>query len=87
MEPECRSRFDRCRLHAPIVETTRDELDALPLRKVAATLGVALTHTQIDLREPTAILIGAEADGLPDDWLALADVEVEIPMSERRRTR
>jgi TrmH family RNA methyltransferase len=65
----------------PIVETTRDELDALPLRKVAATLGVALTHTQIDLREPTAILIGAEANGLPDDWLALADVEVEIPMS------
>ncbi len=65
----------------PIVETTRDELGALPLRKVAATLGVALTHTQIDLREPTAILIGAEADGLPDDWLALADVEVEIPMS------
>jgi TrmH family RNA methyltransferase len=65
----------------PIVETTRDELDALPLRKVAATLGVALTHTQVDLREPTAILIGAEANGLPDDWLALADVEVEIPMS------
>ena len=65
----------------PIVETTREELDALPLRKVAATLGVALTHTQIDLREPTAILIGAESEGLPDDWLALADFEVEIPMS------
>ena len=41
----------------PIVETTREELDALPLRKVAATLGVALTHTH---DRP------AGADGDPD---------------------
>jgi TrmH family RNA methyltransferase len=64
----------------PIVETTRDELAALPVQKVAASLGAHTAHTQAHLTGPTAILIGAENAGLPDDWRALADVEVEIPM-------
>jgi RNA methyltransferase, TrmH family len=64
----------------PIVETTLDELAALPVQKVAASLGVHTAHTRADLGRPTAILIGAEDAGLPDDWRALADVEVEIPM-------
>jgi TrmH family RNA methyltransferase len=64
----------------PIVEITRDELAALPVQKVAATLGARAPHTAADLRPATAILIGAEDRGLDDEWRALADAEVEIPM-------
>jgi TrmH family RNA methyltransferase len=64
----------------PIVATTPDALQELQLQKVAATLGAAIPHTAADLTKPTAILIGAEDAGLPAEWRALAEVEVEIPM-------
>jgi TrmH family RNA methyltransferase len=64
----------------PIVEVTRDELAALPVQKVAATLGVRTAHTTVDLSRATAILIGAEDTGLGPEWRSLADAEVEIPM-------
>jgi TrmH family RNA methyltransferase len=64
----------------PIVEATRDEIAALPQRKIAAVLGAKHTHTDADYREPTAFLVGAEDDGLSAEWRAVADVEVEIPM-------
>ena len=67
----------------PIVEITREELADLPVQKVAATLGAATTHAAANLTKPTAIMIGAEDAGLPEDWRALADVEVEIPMRGR----
>ena len=43
-------------------------------------VGAAQRHTDADYTAPTAFLIGAEDAGLDDDWRALADVEVEIPM-------
>jgi TrmH family RNA methyltransferase len=64
----------------PVVETTREELDAMPVQKVAAILGATSHHDDADLTRPTAILIGAEDAGLTAEWRALADVEVEIPM-------
>jgi TrmH family RNA methyltransferase len=64
----------------PIVEITREELAELPVQKVAATLGAATDHAAANLTKPTAIMIGAEDAGLPEDWRALADVEVEIRM-------
>jgi len=64
----------------PIIEITRDELAALPVQKVAATLGARAPYTAADLRGATGILIGAEDRGLDDEWRALADAEVEIPM-------
>jgi TrmH family RNA methyltransferase len=67
----------------PIVEITREELADLPVQKVAATLGAATAHAAANLTKPTAIMIGAEDAGLPEDWRALADVEVEIPMRGR----
>ena len=67
----------------PIVEITREELAELPVQKVAGTLGAATAHADADLTKPTAIMIGAEDAGLPEDWRALADVEVEIPMRGR----
>jgi len=65
----------------PIVEATRDEIAALPQRKVAAVLGARHRHSDADYREPTAFLVGAEDEGLDADWRAIADAEVEIPMS------
>jgi TrmH family RNA methyltransferase len=64
----------------PIVTVTRDQVLELPVQKVAAVLGASTIHTGADLRRPTAIVIGAEDTGLPDDWRSAADVEVEIPM-------
>jgi TrmH family RNA methyltransferase len=64
----------------PILDVTRDEVAALPLQKVAATLGAPHAHTQPDYTLPTAFLVGAEDEGLPDAYRQLADTQVEIPM-------
>ena len=64
----------------PILDVTRDDVAALPLQKVAATLGAPHTHTQPDYTKPTAFLVGAEAEGLPEPYRAIADAQVEIPM-------
>ena len=64
----------------PIVEATAEELAALPHRKIAATLGARTPHTEPDYTQPTAFLIGAEDDGLPQRYRDLADTHVEIPM-------
>jgi RNA methyltransferase, TrmH family len=64
----------------PIVDVTADEVRRLPHAKIAAALGARTTHTEPDYTGPTAFLIGAEDEGLPDSWRALADTEVEIPM-------
>jgi RNA methyltransferase, TrmH family len=64
----------------PIVEARAGDVEALPLKKVAAVLGAATSHTDVDYTGPTAFLIGAEDAGLGTEWRALADVQVEIPM-------
>jgi TrmH family RNA methyltransferase len=65
----------------PIIDVTRDDVEALPQQKVAATLGAVTPHTAADYTTPTAFLVGAEDEGLPTAWRTLADMEVEIPMS------
>jgi len=67
----------------PIVDVTTDDISRLPHTKIAATLGAAARHTDADYIGPTAFLIGAEDDGLPEAWRTLADVEVAIPMHAR----
>lgn len=67
----------------PIVEASRDEIALLPMQKVAAVLGAPMSHTQADLTKPTALIVGAEDDGLDDAWRAAADVHVSIPMHAR----
>jgi RNA methyltransferase, TrmH family len=64
----------------PMVAATRAEVSQLPHRKVAAVLGARTAHTDLDYTAPTAFLIGAEDSGLDDDWRALADERVQIPM-------
>ena len=62
---------------------TAADVAELSHTKVAATLGARQRHTDVDYTGPTAFLIGAEDDGLPEAWRNLADVQVEIPMHAR----
>jgi RNA methyltransferase, TrmH family len=64
----------------PIVATTLDELRTLPLARVAAVVGSARHYTDTDLRSPTALIVGAEDQGLDERWRASADSVVSIPM-------
>jgi TrmH family RNA methyltransferase len=67
----------------PIVETTRDEVAALALAKIAAVVGAPTTYTDADLTHPTALIVGPEDAGLDAAWRAIADVEVSIPVRGR----
>ena len=67
----------------PIVDVTREEVEALPQTKIAAMLGVETKHTDADYTQPTAFLVGAEDEGLSEEWRTLADMHVEIPMHAR----
>jgi TrmH family RNA methyltransferase len=67
----------------PVVEATRDEIAALPLRRVAAVVGAGRRHTDVDLTLPTALLVGPETTGLDAAWQAVADEAVAIPMRGR----
>jgi len=67
----------------PIVDVTADEVRALPHQRIAATLDATTSHVDASYTQPTAILVGAEDDGLPRAWRALADHTVAIPMNER----
>ena len=64
----------------PIIAATLDELRALPLRRVAAVVGATTLYTDADLREPTALIVGAEDSGLDQRWQEAADVTVAIPV-------
>jgi len=67
----------------PVVAATLEDVRALPLRRVAAVVGAPTVYTDADLREPTALIVGAEDEGLPDAWQRAADQAVSIPMSSR----
>jgi TrmH family RNA methyltransferase len=68
----------------PIAE--RDNASALEwlkgrgVRILAATPSATEVYSDIDLRQPIAIAIGTEDEGLTDFWLSNADVKVGIPM-------
>ncbi|MFM1873922.1 MAG: hypothetical protein RL398_3344 [Planctomycetota bacterium] len=52
------------------------------LQLVVADGNSRIAHTQADLRRPTALVMGAEAAGVPAELLAAADVVVRIPLCE-----
>jgi TrmH family RNA methyltransferase len=64
----------------PVVEATRDQVRALDVQLVAAVVGAQTPHTEADLAQPTAILVGPEDDGLGEAWRAVADLDVSIPI-------
>jgi RNA methyltransferase, TrmH family len=67
----------------PVVETTLEDVQALPLQKVAAVVRAPTTYTSANLTQPTALIVGAEDAGLDADWCEAADVQVAIPMHAR----
>ncbi len=67
----------------PVVDVTLADVAALQVERVAAVPDAAMRHSDADLTKPTAILVGAEDEGLPAAWRAVADLEVAIPMHAR----
>jgi RNA methyltransferase, TrmH family len=67
----------------PIVDASLAEVNALPLQKVAAVVGGSTRHSDADLTRPTALIVGAEDEGLDERWRDAADVQVSIPMHAR----
>ncbi len=70
--------------YLPVVETTSD-LAAAWLRKhgvrvVTTEPAVSLSYTEADLTGAIAIVVGAEDEGLPQEWKQGADLRVRIPM-------
>lgn len=68
----------------PIVEAAT--ADALPwlkargIRVLAATPHAQQAYAEADMKQPTAIVVGAEQFGLSSRWMNEADVQVRIPM-------
>jgi RNA methyltransferase, TrmH family len=53
------------------------------IRILAATPSAEAIYSDIDLRQPVAIAVGTEDEGLTDFWMSRADVKVRIPMTGR----
>jgi TrmH family RNA methyltransferase len=68
----------------PVVES--DNVSALEwlksrkMRILAATPSAEVMYSDVDMREPLAIAVGTEDEGLTDFWMSNADVKVKIPM-------
>jgi len=55
-------------------------LSSREIRILAATLSAEVVYSAVNLREPIAIAVGTEDDGLTAFWMSNADVKVKIPM-------
>jgi TrmH family RNA methyltransferase len=53
------------------------------IRILAATPSAELVYSDLDLRQPVAIAVGTEDEGLSAFWMSEADVRVKIPMQGR----
>jgi TrmH family RNA methyltransferase len=67
----------------PIIETTLDELTTFDLQRIAAVIGAPTAYTNADLKPPTALIVGAEDEGLDARWRKAADLHVAIPINGR----
>jgi RNA methyltransferase, TrmH family len=47
---------------------------------LAATPSAEVLYTDVDMKQPVAIAVGTEDEGLTDFWMQNADVKVLIPM-------
>ncbi len=50
------------------------------MRVLAATPSAETLYTDADLREPLAVAVGTEDEGLTDVWMSNADLKIKIPM-------
>ena len=53
------------------------------VRILAATPSAEVLYFSIDLRQPVAVAVGTEDEGLTDFWMSQADMKVRIPMTGR----
>ena len=53
------------------------------MRVLAATPSAEVSYTDVNLREPIAIAVGTEDEGLTNFWMQNADIKVKIPMQGR----
>ncbi len=63
--------------------SSEEALSYLHMKKIksfAAELQASQWYQDTDFTEPSAIVMGTEADGLTDFWLSNADIRVKIPM-------
>lgn len=68
----------------PIVETKNAQalvyLQKRGIRVLAATPSAEAEYTRQDLRQPLAVAVGTEDEGLSPFWMGQADIKVKIPM-------
>lgn len=68
----------------PVVESNNasawEWLKRREIRILAATPSAEALYTDINLREPLAIAVGTEDEGLTDFWMSRADLKIKIPM-------
>ena len=68
----------------PAVEAGNEEalawLKSKNIRVLAATPSAQVNYANVNFREPIAIVVGTEDEGLTDFWMSNADVKVKIPM-------
>ena len=68
----------------PVVEcdnaSALEWLKTRNIRVLAATPSAQVMYSDVDMREPVAIAVGTEDEGLTDFWMSKADVNVKIPM-------
>ncbi len=50
------------------------------MRVLAATPSAEVLYTDVDMKEPIALAVGTEDEGLTDFWMQNADIKVKIPM-------
>lgn len=69
----------------PVAETTPQEaiawLKRRRVRLIATTPKAHTLYTAVDMTGPVAIVMGNEAEGLSQEWLRAADIQVAIPMA------
>lgn len=68
----------------PVAEATTEEtflwLEKQGIQSVAAIPGAAQEYTDVNMLRGTAIVVGAEDEGLTETWMDGADCKVGIPM-------
>jgi TrmH family RNA methyltransferase len=72
-----------CRERQIKIIATRTEMP--PARTVledAARKDTVQIHTEVDLTQPVALVLGREASGVPDETAAIADCFIHIPMAK-----
>jgi TrmH family RNA methyltransferase len=69
----------------PVVEcdnaSALEWLKCRRMRVLAATPSAEVAYSDMDMRNPVAIAVGTEDEGLTDFWMSNADVKVKIPMT------